>query len=267
MPARPARPTTSPSRSTPTSCCRCCASGCIDDAIRAGRDHAARSTARRPGRAARILLVDDQRANLEALEAMLGVDRLPPRARRSRPTRRCWRCSSSEFAAIVLDIRMPGISGLELARAHQAAPAHAARPDPLPDRAHDRRARRLRGYGAGAVDYLTKPVNPRHPALEDRGLRRAVPQDAGAGAGQRRAAARDRGARAGAGRAAPRESGARAPRRERTAALQEADRRKDEFLATLAHELRTPLNAIYGWARMLRSGQLDPSSRAARRWR
>ena len=45
---------------------------------------------------------------------------------------------------------------------------------------------------------------------------------------------------------------------ERTAALQEADRRKDEFLATLSHELRTPLNAIYGWSRMLRSGQLDP---------
>ena len=47
---------------------------------------------------------------------------------------------------------------------------------------------------------------------------------------------------------------------ERTAELQEADRRKDEFLATLSHELRTPLNAIYGWARILRSGQFDPAS-------
>ena len=39
-----------------------------------------------------------------------------------------------------------------------------------------------------------------------------------------------------------------------------ANRMKDQFLATLSHELRTPLNAVYGWARMLRAGQLDPEA-------
>jgi PAS domain S-box-containing protein len=38
---------------------------------------------------------------------------------------------------------------------------------------------------------------------------------------------------------------------------QEASRVKDEFLSTLSHELRTPLNAVYGWARILRTRQLD----------
>ena len=38
----------------------------------------------------------------------------------------------------------------------------------------------------------------------------------------------------------------------------EANRIKDEFLATVSHELRTPLNAIVGWAAILRQRELDP---------
>jgi signal transduction histidine kinase/ActR/RegA family two-component response regulator len=37
---------------------------------------------------------------------------------------------------------------------------------------------------------------------------------------------------------------------------QEANRAKDEFLATLSHELRTPLTPIIGWVHMMASGQL-----------
>jgi signal transduction histidine kinase/ActR/RegA family two-component response regulator len=39
--------------------------------------------------------------------------------------------------------------------------------------------------------------------------------------------------------------------------LEEADRQKDLFLATISHELRTPLNGILGWAGILRGNQLD----------
>ena len=47
-------------------------------------------------------------------------------------------------------------------------------------------------------------------------------------------------------------------------ALQEADRRKDEFLATLAHELRNPLAPIRNAAEVLRlKGPPDPALRAA----
>lgn len=41
-----------------------------------------------------------------------------------------------------------------------------------------------------------------------------------------------------------------------------ANRMKDEFLATLSHELRTPLTAMLGWARLLRSGELDAETAA-----
>jgi signal transduction histidine kinase/CheY-like chemotaxis protein len=42
---------------------------------------------------------------------------------------------------------------------------------------------------------------------------------------------------------------------------QEANRLKDEFLATLSHELRTPLNAIVGWVHLLRGGHLPEDER------
>jgi PAS domain S-box-containing protein len=43
--------------------------------------------------------------------------------------------------------------------------------------------------------------------------------------------------------------------------MQEANRVKDDFLASLSHELRTPLNAILGYARILRSGIVPPERR------
>ncbi len=43
---------------------------------------------------------------------------------------------------------------------------------------------------------------------------------------------------------------------------EQANRLKDEFLATASHELRTPLNAVVGWSRMLRGGKLDQETSA-----
>ena len=73
---------------------------------------------------------------------------------------------------------MPGMSGIELAQLIKQRKrsrdipilfltAHLVDEDDV-----------LRGYGVGAVDYLTKPVNADDPAVEGRRLRRAVPQDA-----------------------------------------------------------------------------------------
>ncbi|WP_437675612.1 PAS domain-containing protein [Sorangium sp. So ce131] len=41
---------------------------------------------------------------------------------------------------------------------------------------------------------------------------------------------------------------------------EQLNRLKDEFLATVSHELRTPLQSILGWARILRTGDVDAES-------
>ena len=106
-----------------------------------------------------ILLVDDEQRNLDALESILDD-----------PTYRLLRADDADkalhlllendVAAIVLDIKMPVVSGFELAKVIKGTKKFGQIPVVfltaylLDD--HDV----LEGYGAGAVDYLTKPVNP-----------------------------------------------------------------------------------------------------------
>src|SRR6185312_2521190 len=64
-----------------------------------------------------------------------------------------------DFAAIVLDIKMPGMSGIELADLIKTRPRSRHTPI-LFLTAHMFNERDiLRGYSAGAVDYLTKPIH------------------------------------------------------------------------------------------------------------
>ena len=105
-----------------------------------------------------MLIVDDQPSNLDALEAMLAPsDCVLVRAHSADEA--LLALLRHEFAAIVLDIRMPDMTGIELAALIKVR--RRSRHIPILFlTAHSADEREvLRGYGVGAVDYLSKPVN------------------------------------------------------------------------------------------------------------
>jgi signal transduction histidine kinase/DNA-binding response OmpR family regulator len=106
-----------------------------------------------------ILLVDDDERNLLALEAMLSdLDLLIITSSSADDALR--QVLLHEFALILLDVRMPGMDGVELAAVIRSR--ERTRRVPIIfltgyDHDHDLVAR---GYGVGAVDFLFKPPLP-----------------------------------------------------------------------------------------------------------
>jgi PAS domain S-box-containing protein len=106
----------------------------------------------------KILIVDDQPRNLEVLEVML--EDLGCTLVRATSADEALLCLvRNEFAALVLDIRMPGMSGLELARLIKQRKRSEHVPILFLTAHSVDEAEVLQGYGAGAVDYLSKPIN------------------------------------------------------------------------------------------------------------
>ncbi len=106
-----------------------------------------------------ILLVDDESRNLDVLESILASPELRlVRAKTAEDA--LLALVHDEFACIVLDIQMPSMSGLELARLIKTRKRNQHVPIIFLTAYFLEEKDILQGYGAGAVDYLTKPINP-----------------------------------------------------------------------------------------------------------
>ena len=107
----------------------------------------------------KVLLVDDQVRNLEALQAVLHPSGCRLITAQS-ADEALLALLQHDFAAIVLDVRMPGMDGLELARLIKGRRRTRHVPILFLTAYLLDEKDVLRGYQAGAVDYLTKPLDP-----------------------------------------------------------------------------------------------------------
>lgn len=106
----------------------------------------------------KLLLVDDDRANLLALQAVL--DPLNEQLLLAESGMDALRlCLEHDFAAILLDVRMPEMDGFETAELIRAR--KRSRQTPILFLTAYRSDEQLfRGYDLGAVDFLFKPIVP-----------------------------------------------------------------------------------------------------------
>ena len=108
---------------------------------------------------AKLLLVDDRPENLLALEAILEpLDTDLVRASSGEEALR--RLLSEEFAAILLDVQMPGLDGFQTAELIKQRERTKHVPILFLTAISKDAEHIFRGYSAGAVDYLMKPFDP-----------------------------------------------------------------------------------------------------------
>ncbi|MES2788204.1 MAG: response regulator [Planctomycetota bacterium] len=187
-----------------------------------------------------FLLVDDLEENLRALVALLRREGLVLLKARSGPDA-LELLLKYEVALALVDIQMPGMDGFELAELMRGTERTRRVPIIFLTAGNADRQRKFRGYEAGAVDFLYKPLEPdilRSKADVFFELYR-----------QRQEVAQQRDEL----RLATEENARLLNESLQYAkALQEADQRKDEFLAMLAHELRNPLAPVRNAVEILR---------------
>jgi signal transduction histidine kinase len=227
-----------------------------------------------------ILLVDDQPARLltyQSILSELGQNLVLAHSGREALDK----LMHDEFAVVLLDVSMPDMDGFETAELIHAHPRFEKTPIIFVTGIHISELDRLRGYKAGAVDYVAIPVVPeilrskvavlvelyckRHELRQlNRILANANRQLSEANLTLQAERTRElesfnatlqhaNSELEKTNRSLQKEVAERA-RAER--ALQEADRNKDEFLAMLAHELRNPLAPIRNALQLMR---MDPS--------
>jgi len=106
-----------------------------------------------------VLIVDDRAENLTSLEVLLGDMGLDlVMAQTGNEALR--HCLYREFALVLLDVQMPEMDGFETAELMRENPKTRQLPIIFVTAGMKEDYQMFRGYEAGAVDYLIKPIEP-----------------------------------------------------------------------------------------------------------
>ena len=108
---------------------------------------------------AKILIVDDDEANLIALRSLLSDKGYPVVCAKS-GEEGLRHVLHEEFAVILLDVRMPGMNGYETAELIRSRARTRHVPIIFLSGVDKDASHLFRGYAAGAVDFVFKPVEP-----------------------------------------------------------------------------------------------------------
>jgi DNA-binding response OmpR family regulator len=106
-----------------------------------------------------ILMVDDEPANLLALEAVLeSLGQNLVRANSGKEA--LSQLNYKDFAVIILDVMMPGMSGLETAELIRNRERSKHTPIIFMTAMGKTETEMFQGYALGAIDYMMKPYRP-----------------------------------------------------------------------------------------------------------
>jgi two-component system, sensor histidine kinase len=197
----------------------------------------------------KILIVDDKPENIVALEVLLK-DFDAQIIKATSGNEALTKTLEHDFALALIDVQMPDMDGYETVKLMRKIERTRFLPVIFLSAIYSEDHYQIQGIEAGAVDFITKPLNPRILLGKVRTFLELFEQKKKLEIEieQRKQT----------------EISLRETEKQlllAKARAEESDRLKTAFLANMSHEIRTPLNAIVGFANLLAQPNIEPEKK------